>query len=82
MGLLGGVVILFVGWFGLSQAAQQSYDRAVINGTNASANAWNMSTGVFEGIGAAASPAMVYGGVAAFILIALGVLVAVSGGGR
>jgi hypothetical protein len=82
MGLLGGVVVLFVGWQALGIAAERSRDAAVVNGTNESAAAWNMSTGVFEGIGAAASPAIVWGGVAAFILLSLGLLIAVQGGGR
>ena len=82
MALLGGVVVLFLGWQALGTAAEGSYAPAVTNGTNESAAAWNMTTGVFEGIGAAASPAIVWGGVAAFILLALGLLVAVQGGGR
>jgi len=82
MGLLGAVVVLFVGWQALGTAADQAYAPAVTNGTNDSAAVWNMSTGIFEGIGATASPAIVWGGVAAFILLALGLLVAVQGGGR
>jgi hypothetical protein len=82
MALLGGVVVLFLGWQALGIAAEGARETAVVNGSNESAAVWNMSTGIFEGIGAAASPAIVWGGVAAFILLALGLLVAVQGGGR
>ena len=82
MALLGGVVVLFLGWQALGIAAEGARETAVVNGTNESAAVWNMSTGIFEGVGAAASPAIVWGGVAAFILLALGLLIAVQGGGR
>lgn len=82
VGLLGGAVILFLGITAVSESAQQSHDAAVINGTNSTASAWNMTDQVFTGIGQAASPAIVYGGAAAFVLLALGLAVAVSGGGR
>jgi hypothetical protein len=81
--LLGGTVILFIGIIGIGRSADLAYDPAVTNGTNSSAAAYNMSQGVFEGIGTAAAPAVVWAGVAALVLLALGLLVSVSrGGGR
>jgi len=72
--LLGGIVILFVGFLGMNQAANQAYDPAVINGSNESAIAYNMSVGVLDGVGQAAAPATVWMGIAAFILVSLGLL--------
>jgi hypothetical protein len=83
IGLLGGVVVLFIGIVGIGRSADLAYEPAVVNGSNSSAAAYNMSQGVFEGVGAVASPAIVWAGVAAFVVLSLGLLVAVgSGGGR
>jgi len=81
IGLLGGIVVLFIGIQALGQAGK-SAEPAVNNSSVSTQAAYNMSTGIFEGIGAAASPAIVWGGIAAFILIALGLLVFATGGGR
>lgn len=81
--ILGGVTILLVGWYGISQAASQAYDTAVLNGSNESQVAYNVSEGVFEGLGQAAGPGIVWVGAAAFVVVALGLLVLVGrGGGR
>lgn len=83
--LLGGIVVLFTGWQFLGQAADQSRDAAVTNGTNGSAAAYNMSTGIYEGVGAAAPGMVVWGGVAAVVLISCGLLLRGAhgrGGGR
>jgi len=80
--ILGGITVLFVGFYGLSEAASQSREHAVINGTNASASAYNSTTEVFGGIGQAASGGIVWMGIAAIILVALGFLVAAGNSGR
>lgn len=83
IGLLGGIVVLFIGIVGIGRSADLAYAPAVTNGSNESAAAYNMSVGIFEGVGATASPAIVWAGVAAFVVLALALLVAVgSGGGR
>lgn len=79
---LGGIVILFVGFFGLSQQAQQVKDVAVTNGTNATSSSFNMTTNIFSGAGQAASGAVVWAGVAAVVLVALGYLVVAGNSGR
>lgn len=80
--VLGGIVMLFVGWFGLSEAAQQTQDTAVTNGTNATGAAYNATTGIFEGLGATAGPAIVWMGIGAAIIVALGFLVIAGNSGR
>lgn len=79
---LGGIVVLFVGFFGLQEAASQSKDAAVTNGTNSTSAAWNTSTEVFGGIGQAMGPGVVWMGIAAVILVALGFLVVAGNSGR
>lgn len=81
IGLLGGIVVLFIGVIGIGRSADLAYKPAVTNGSNASASAYNMSVGVFEGLGTAAAPGVVWAGVAAFVILSLGFLVAVSNGG-
>lgn len=80
--LLGGISILFVGFFAIAEGANQSRDSAVTNGTNASEAAWNMADGVFGGIGQAAGPGIVWMGIGAVILVFLGFLVYVGSSGR
>lgn len=76
------VSMLVVGITALSESAQQTRDAAVVNGTNSSAMAWNTTTNVVDGLGQAAAPGVVWMGVAAIVLVALGILVSASGGGR
>lgn len=81
VGILGGIVLLLIGFVTLSSAAQNSRDAAVVNGTNQSANVWNTTTQVLQNAGQA-SGGLVY--VAVFVLIAgaMGLLVWVGTGGR
>jgi len=74
VGLLGGVVILFIGFQAFNQAAVNTRDTAVVNGTNSSAAAWNMTTGVLQGSGQAGS-GIVFAAVGGVVIVALGVLV-------
>lgn len=76
------ITILFVGVTAMSNSAQQS-EATALNSSNASSDAYNLSTDVYGGIGEAASGALVYGGVGAIVLVALGFLVAAGNtGGR
>jgi len=79
---LGGIAVLFVGFFGLQEAASQSKDAAVTNGTNSTSAAWNTSTEVFNGLGQAFGPGIVWFGIAAVIIVALGFLVMAGNSGR
>jgi len=82
IGILGGISILFIGFYGLSEQASQTRDAAVANGTNSSASAFNSTSAVFDGLGQAFAPGLVWMGVAAVILIALGFLLAAGNSGR
>jgi len=82
MAVLGGIVFLVIGVFSISTIANSTRDVAVQNGTNESAEAYNATTGVFEGITQTAGPAIVWGGIAAIVLVALGFLVYAGQSGR
>jgi len=82
MAVLGGIVFLVIGVFGISTIASNTKDAAVNNGTNSTSNAWNATTGVFEGITQTAGPALVWAGIAAVVLVALGFLVYAGQSGR
>ena len=81
VGLLGGVVLLFIGFQAFNQAAVQTEDTAVTNGTNATGSAWNMTTGVLQGAGQAGS-GIVWAAIAGVVIIALGILVYSNPAGR
>jgi len=82
MAILGGISILVVGFFGLQEASIQTKDAAVTNGTNATQSAYNTTTGIIDGIGQAFAPGIVWFGIAAIILVALGFLVVAGKSGR
>lgn len=75
-----GVVILFIGTIALSEGAQQS--EATAMNSSSGAEAWNVSTEVFNGIGQVAGPGVVWMGVAAIVLVSLGILVTAGRSGR
>lgn len=79
---LGAIVMLLVGFIGLGELASDTESVAVTNGTNATADSFNMTTEVFGGLGQAASGGIVWMGVAAVILVALGFLVLAGSSGR
>ena len=83
VGLLGGVIMLFVGLRGLSLAGQRSQDHAY-NSSNASAEAWNTTSQIFSGVGEGAFGGWALMAIAAFLLIATATALtaARSGGGR
>lgn len=77
------VCMVFIGFHALGTQAQLSEDAAVENGTNDSEAVWNMTTELYGGGGTALAPALVWMGVAAVVLVSLGVLLTVApGGGR
>lgn len=83
IGVLGGIVLLFIGIFAINESAEQAYEPAVTNGSNASASAYNTSEAVLQGVTNATVSYLVYAAVAAFILVSLGILLVASrGGGR
>jgi len=73
--------MLFIGFFALSNAASE-VETTALNSSNASANAYNATTGIVDGLGQVAGPAIVWMGVAAVVLVALGFLVVASNSGR
>jgi len=80
VGLLGAISMLFVGVVAISQSATQAESEVT---TTAETEAYSVVEGVFSGLGFAGD-AIVWGGIAAVVLVALGVLVTASGvtGGR
>jgi len=74
------VAIVFVGITAVSEQAQQV--SPTVTGGTAAGDAYNLTEETFEGVGIALSPGLVLGGVAAVVLVALGVLVGAAGGGR
>lgn len=79
--ILGGISMLFVGFIAVSTAAQSSESNALSSGNN-SADAYNATEQVFNGLGQAMGPGVVWMGIAAIILISLGYLVVASNSGR
>lgn len=75
------ISVLFVGVIAISEAAQQSEQRAM-NASNSSARAYNVSVDVFGGVGQTGE-GIVWFGIAAIVLVALGILVVAGrSGGR
>jgi len=75
------IPILLIGFYAMSEGAQQSKGTAM-NSSNASSSAYNTSVEVFGGMGQA-SQGIVWFGVAAVVIAALGLLVfAGASGGR
>lgn len=79
--ILGGISMLVVGFFALSEMSTNVQETA-LNGTNGTQDAFNATNGVFEGIGQAAGPGVVWMGIAAVILVFLGFLVYAGRSGR
>lgn len=75
---LMAISVFFVGIFAISESAQQH--ESGVN-TSAEQETFNATEGVFEGVVAGGGEAVIWAGVAAVVLVALGVLVK-AGGGR
>jgi len=83
IGLLGGLVTLFVGWQALGMAATNAQTAVANNSTQMAKDAYNMSEGIFSGVGQSGVSTLGIAVPAVFVLLALGVLlVAARGGGR
>ncbi|MGK7294866.1 MAG: hypothetical protein ACNS61_03435 [Candidatus Wenzhouxiangella sp. M2_3B_020] len=78
--ILGAITFLFVGLTAISQSAQEA--KPGLNSTSAN-ESYQLGVDVFTGVGQGGASALVYGGIGAIVLIALGLLVVVmQGGGR
>jgi hypothetical protein len=75
------VSVLFVGFVAVSQSAE-NVESTAVNGSNATHDAYNLSTGVFDNVGTYGSRALVYGGVGAIVVVSLGYLVMAGRRGR
>jgi len=73
--------MLFVGFIAVSNAATSSRANAQ-NSTEEASQAYNATEQVFNGLGEAMGPGIVWMGIAAFIMIALGYLYLASQSGR
>lgn len=80
LAILLAIVILFGGFIALGYQSQAVEDPAVQNGTYASQDAYNFSNQVYDGLGQVFSPAVVWMGIGAIVLLGLGFLVYVAGG--
>jgi len=80
VGILGAITMAFVGFIALSRAADES--RAEAMNSTAGGDAYNATTGVLDGVGQALAPGLVWMGVAAVVLIALGLLYTSTRGAR
>lgn len=74
------IVILFLGITALNTASEGSYDNAVVNGTERSADAHNLTDRTFGQMGEAFAPAVVYGGIGALVVLASALLVGATRG--
>lgn len=73
---------LALGFTALSMQAQSVKDTAVTNGTNASAAAYNTTTGALETIGQTITPALLYGGIAVLAFLSIGLVYVYANQGR
>jgi hypothetical protein len=76
---LGGIVILFVGVFAMSESAQQA--QPALN-TTAANESYAAAEQVFGGVAGSGGQAVVWGGIAAVVLIGLGFLLMAGRSGR
>lgn len=80
LSVMMGVSVLFVGTFALSEAGDQHKDNL---SSSTAENASSVADGVFGGLLSGGGQGIIWFGVAAIILVSLGLLVGVSrGGGR
>jgi len=79
-GLLA-IPLLFIGVTAISESAQQT-EQTAVNASAESHDAYNMSTTVFNDVAQGGGEAIVWFGIAAVIIVAVGFLVAGGTGGR
>lgn len=82
LAIVMAIAVIFVGAYALSYQAQGVQDVAVDNGTQATADAYNLTTDVTEGLVQVYSPALVFMGIAVIVLVALAYLVVAGRSGR
>lgn len=73
---------LALGFVAISYQAQSVKDAAVANGSEASAAAYNATTGIIETSAQTLTPALLYGGLAVMALVGVGLLATYGLGGR
>jgi len=78
---LMSITVLFVGVFAVSESSQQNVNETVINNTSGAPGASSMADSVFDGLFTAGT-GVVWFGVAAVVVVALGFLVFAGAGGR
>lgn len=76
------IAILALGFVSTAYLAQSTHDAAVVNGTNASATAYNLTEDVQRTVGQTLPPALVLGGLVALAIVGAGLLVAYGPRGR
>lgn len=81
VGILLAIVVLFGGFVAISYAGQSAEETA-LNGTNASADAFNFTTELYNVTGQVVGPGLVWLGIGAVILIAAAYLVYAAQAGR
>lgn len=74
LGVVLAVSILFLGFTALGYQADAVANQAVDNGTNETAEAFNLTTDVYEGMGEVFGPAVVWFGIGVIVLLSLGLL--------
>jgi hypothetical protein len=75
--ITASIVILFLGTYAIQLSRDENRPAT---STNSTANVTEIADGFFNGILVVAGPAVVYGGIGALVLTALGFLVRASGG--
>lgn len=73
---------LALGFVAISFQARSVRDTAVTNGTDASAAAYNATTGIVQTTAQTLTPALLYGGLAVLALLGVGLLATYGLGGR
>lgn len=81
LGVFGAIAVFFVGLFAVAVTAQNSQQTALNSTANQSSEVFNASREVFElaGVG---GQSLAWAGIAAFVLIAIGLWITVYRGGR
>lgn len=82
LGVVLAIAMLFVLVTAMGTIGGQTEDTAVTNGTAESADAWNFTTDISTGLGQVFSPAIVWMGIGAIVIVAGGLLLSAGRSGR
>lgn len=82
VGIFGGMAVFFVGLIAVGMQADIVRPRAMNSTANGSSAAYNTSQSVFEGVGGVGGQTIAIAGVAAFLLLSIGLWYAIYAGGR